>query len=792
MSIVHHRPAIENFLAERREEALYELGQAHGLLQKAAGDAASVHAMSGRLYLSQSGWLLLDVPNALVRGVFDTLHEPGLELPLREGKLNAHITVMNPTDLEQLGGADKVTERGHSFHYSLGATKTVEPRSWKGVSKVWFVSVRSPELEALRRSYGLTSTPNNGKHEFHVTVAIKRRNVLRENAISKAASSDDNCPVCGKEYVARCRCLLGNKTCANGHDWHRCPVHGTINLGSGHGSGGGCTCPGGEKKAEDRLPGGAADNRPDSDFDPGELALGKREEKDHTNDPAIAAEIAKDHLVEEGPRYYSQQEDREVKTADDGASPFKIAPRFTPGADPSVALAAEEGFVDSFKPNPVRPGIVEQLARSAGPTGTAIYSHLPRVRALDSAVGGTIGALGGLGVEATRRLFGKKSKNSWLDYLKSMAVGGAVGVGAGNLAGDRARRYMTNTIIPYRYGQDRQKVVADGKPVQGKTYAASTGTPLDRVLPRSFKQFWDAAVLDRPAHTAMTGELDGTVLRGPGIDSVHPDPEVQRQRTREVINRNPDLLARIELMRREMGVHTDDEHKDIWARQPDGSFSLNPKNKEVGKFLPLLLGDAADKNRFDMTQDPLMAAQYAGMGAGRGGNFMSYIVGGQVPRLSVTGKVDTPFPKPQTAKYQELHDGEDDDTSTLSSPKFLATVRDRWDYTLDPKEKSYLWQLLRRLPSKPGLLNQRIPKEMVDGYNPEDTTNDKLLGQLIGRQALETLSYERPWVHQHVAFDPVVDGPDDVHSNQVAKRFKVRPLAGAGMPYPGYPENPGK
>jgi hypothetical protein len=46
------------------------------------------------------------------------------------------------------------------------------------------------------------------------------------------------------------------------------------------------------------LPGGKADGEPDSDFDLRELAMGKEIESEHTNDPQIAEEIAKDHLSE--------------------------------------------------------------------------------------------------------------------------------------------------------------------------------------------------------------------------------------------------------------------------------------------------------------------------------------------------------------------------------------------------------------------------------------------------------------------------------------------------------------
>lgn len=56
---------------------------------------------------------------------------------------------------------------------------------------------------------------------------------------------------------------------------------------------------------EDKLPGGLSAGKPDSDFDKDELELGVKTEMEHTNDPEVAREIAKDHLTEH-PRYYSK------------------------------------------------------------------------------------------------------------------------------------------------------------------------------------------------------------------------------------------------------------------------------------------------------------------------------------------------------------------------------------------------------------------------------------------------------------------------------------------------------
>lgn len=55
---------------------------------------------------------------------------------------------------------------------------------------------------------------------------------------------------------------------------------------------------------KEKLIGGQGDNKPDSEFDPQQLAIGVDDETgEHTPDPQIGKEIAKDHLSKD-PDYY--------------------------------------------------------------------------------------------------------------------------------------------------------------------------------------------------------------------------------------------------------------------------------------------------------------------------------------------------------------------------------------------------------------------------------------------------------------------------------------------------------
>jgi len=73
-----------------------------------------------------------------------------------------------------------------------------------------------------------------------------------------------------------------------------------------------------EKTAKDQIPGGNADNQPDSRYDKDQLGKGIKVEMEHTTDKDLSKEIAKDHLEESkdfkngnGGKYYDKLEDSE-------------------------------------------------------------------------------------------------------------------------------------------------------------------------------------------------------------------------------------------------------------------------------------------------------------------------------------------------------------------------------------------------------------------------------------------------------------------------------------------------
>lgn len=69
----------------------------------------------------------------------------------------------------------KIAELGTSFSFGIEGLYSLEPDSWPEMEEVWFLKVRSPELEALRRKYFLTKLP--GGNSFYIVVAVKKNKV---------------------------------------------------------------------------------------------------------------------------------------------------------------------------------------------------------------------------------------------------------------------------------------------------------------------------------------------------------------------------------------------------------------------------------------------------------------------------------------------------------------------------------------------------------------------------------------------------------------------------------------
>ena len=123
----------------------FEIGQAIAILTESAKQAAAKPSMSygmvGELQLSKSGWLLLRVPNAVVRGAFAALNEPGVELPLNDGRLVTRHHYSDVLSILKHWAACFV--RGflvmHWVHEELYKQSVAHPADLTGDSLLWYL-----------------------------------------------------------------------------------------------------------------------------------------------------------------------------------------------------------------------------------------------------------------------------------------------------------------------------------------------------------------------------------------------------------------------------------------------------------------------------------------------------------------------------------------------------------------------------------------------------------------------------------------------------------------------------
>lgn len=132
--------------------------------------------MVGKLTLKQKDgdYGILKVPEAFKKAVYDAIWEEGMQYDDLHEKHEAHISVFDDVEMKELRKKGKIPEDGKDFKFDLKSVEMVEPEGWPEMEKVWFVTVDSPELEALRKKYGFTPLMK-GDHKFHITVAVKPR-----------------------------------------------------------------------------------------------------------------------------------------------------------------------------------------------------------------------------------------------------------------------------------------------------------------------------------------------------------------------------------------------------------------------------------------------------------------------------------------------------------------------------------------------------------------------------------------------------------------------------------------
>jgi hypothetical protein len=130
----------------------------------------------GQLRQNKQGFIYLDVNNQFINAMLPHLRTEGLTRPpyfnLFIAPEGAHVPIISKREAD-FHYLDEIKELGQSFSFVIEGLYSSKPDTWPEVEEVWFLKVQSPELEALRQRYFLTTLPNG--HDFHIAVAVKPR-----------------------------------------------------------------------------------------------------------------------------------------------------------------------------------------------------------------------------------------------------------------------------------------------------------------------------------------------------------------------------------------------------------------------------------------------------------------------------------------------------------------------------------------------------------------------------------------------------------------------------------------
>jgi hypothetical protein len=152
--------------------------------------------------------------------------------------------------------------------------------------------------------------------------------------------------------------------------------------------------------ARDILPGGKADSMSDAAFNKKKLNHAKKHEMEHTTNPAIAKEVAKDHLVEDE-NYYKKIEKIEKLSALLKISTVRTVMGHESNANVTTPAAEDVAFLSSKPTTPVKPPLEPKKFRK-GQSNFGIRNAV--IKATESAIGVDPSLKQGAWLEAINKL----------------------------------------------------------------------------------------------------------------------------------------------------------------------------------------------------------------------------------------------------------------------------------------------------------------------------------------------------------------------------------------------------
>ena len=119
----------------------------------------------------RDGFVYVDIDDEYVHSLSQLIATEAFEAPPYFGHsslVGAHISVIYPGELNKYE-AEKIEEYGQIIEFTPQSCEAVSPIKWKGIDKVYLVTVEALQLNCLREKYGLPPL----EHAFHITIGVK-------------------------------------------------------------------------------------------------------------------------------------------------------------------------------------------------------------------------------------------------------------------------------------------------------------------------------------------------------------------------------------------------------------------------------------------------------------------------------------------------------------------------------------------------------------------------------------------------------------------------------------------
>ncbi len=133
----------------------------------------------GRLEVNEEGYVYVNIEDHYIHDLIAFIEDQGFEKPPyfeNSSLVGAHITVIYPEEATTYH-LYQLSERGKSIRFKpkecivVDAEKTGR-KELEGVDKICLITIDAPELEKIRKKYGLPKP----SHEFHITIGVHREN----------------------------------------------------------------------------------------------------------------------------------------------------------------------------------------------------------------------------------------------------------------------------------------------------------------------------------------------------------------------------------------------------------------------------------------------------------------------------------------------------------------------------------------------------------------------------------------------------------------------------------------